>query len=52
MSYVQMISGNNYVRYRMTRIKRDPCLGWEILKVGSKQMRDICFHKFGNTVKP
>jgi hypothetical protein len=36
---------------RMTRIKRNPCLGWEIVKVECKQIRDICFLKFGNTLK-
>jgi hypothetical protein len=39
------------VAYAVTRIKRNPCLGWKIFKIGSKQMRDICFIKFGNTVK-
>jgi len=38
-------------KYRVTRIKWNPCLGWEIFKIESKQMRDICFLKFGNTVK-
>jgi hypothetical protein len=36
---------------RMTRMKRNPCLGWEIFKVECKKIRDICFFKFGNTVK-
>jgi hypothetical protein len=31
---------------RMTRIKRNPSLGWEIFKIESKQMRDICLLKF------
>jgi hypothetical protein len=35
----------------MTRVKRNPCLGWGIFKTESKQMRDLCFLKFGNTVK-
>jgi hypothetical protein len=32
-------------------MKWNPCLGWEIFKIASKQMRDICYLKFGNTVK-
>jgi hypothetical protein len=36
--------------YRVTRIKWNPCLGWEIFKIESKKMINICF-KFGNTVK-
>jgi hypothetical protein len=37
--------------YRVTRIKRNPCLGWNIFKIECKQMRDIYFLKFGNAVK-
>jgi hypothetical protein len=41
-----------YVKtYRVTRIKRNPCLGWDIFKIVSKKMRDTCFPNFGNTVK-
>jgi hypothetical protein len=29
--------------YRVTRIKQNPCFGWEILKSKGKQMTDICF---------
>jgi hypothetical protein len=36
----------------VTRIKHNPFLGWEIFKIESKQIRDVCFLKFGNTVKP
>jgi hypothetical protein len=35
----------------MARIKRNQCLGWEIFKIEITQMNDICFLKFGNTVK-
>jgi hypothetical protein len=35
--------------YRTTRTKRNPRLAWEIFKIESKQMTDICFIKFGNT---
>jgi hypothetical protein len=38
--------------YRVTRLKRNPYLRWENFKIESKQMIDICFGKFGNTVKP
>jgi hypothetical protein len=38
--------------YRMAIIKRNACLGWEIFKIESMQMRGICFLKSGNTVKP
>jgi hypothetical protein len=41
----------NLEKIQVTRIKRNPCLGWEIFKIESKQMREICFLKFGNTVK-
>jgi hypothetical protein len=36
----------------MTRISWNLRLGREILKIERKQMRDICFLKFDNTVKP
>jgi hypothetical protein len=36
----------------VTRIKHNPCLGWEIFKIESKQNRDFFFLNFGNTVKP
>jgi hypothetical protein len=29
------------VLYRMTRIKRNPCLGWEIFIIESEQMKGI-----------
>jgi hypothetical protein len=32
-------------------MKQNPCLGWEIFKIESKQMREICFPKFGNIAK-
>jgi hypothetical protein len=35
----------------VTRIEWNSCLGWEIFKIESKKMRDICYLKFGNTVK-
>jgi hypothetical protein len=35
----------------VTRIKRNPCLGWEISKIENKQVRGISFLKFYNTVK-
>jgi hypothetical protein len=38
----------HWLLYRMCRIKRNPCLGWEIFKIVIKQKRDICFLKFGN----
>jgi hypothetical protein len=36
--------------YRVTKIIRNPRVGWEMFKIESKKMRDICFLKFGNTV--
>jgi hypothetical protein len=33
----------------VTRIKWNPCLRWEIFKIESKQMRETCFLKFGDT---
>jgi hypothetical protein len=36
--------------WKVTRIKRNPRLGWEIFKIERKQMRDICFLKFGNAL--
>jgi hypothetical protein len=41
----------NQFSYRVTRIKRNPCLGWDVFKIESKQMIGICFIKIGNTVK-
>jgi hypothetical protein len=35
----------------VTKIKRNPCLSWEMFKIESNQTRAICFLKFGNTVK-
>jgi hypothetical protein len=34
---------------QVTRIKWNPCLGWEIFKTESKQMGETYFFKFGNT---
>jgi hypothetical protein len=48
---LRVLASLYYLIYRVTRVKRIPCLGGEIFNIEYKHMRDICFLKFGNILK-